>query len=210
MIRFILNRSGSRDVPQAVAFALIAGYADAIGYLRFKAFAGMMTGNTVLLGLAWFQRAELPWWDYAGLLVIFCAAAGAAYSLLPRLPPAVLLAAEAVLILLGDAVHSAAAIIFLVLAMGVQNPVAARFGVPLNTTFITGDILRFCDGLAQHWRLSPRAARREPFAIYGLAWLGYAVGAGLGAAGYLLLAWPLLVPVALLAFVYGWNRFQAP
>jgi uncharacterized membrane protein YoaK (UPF0700 family) len=195
-------------VPQAVAFALIAGYADAVGYLRFKAFAGMMTGNTVLLGLALFHRAELAPWEYAGLLALFFAAAIVAYSLLPRVPPALLLATEAVLILLGDAVGHAWAIIFLVLAMGVQNPVAARFGVPLNTTFITGDILRFADGFSRHWHLAPAATRREPFAIYGLAWLGYAVGAGLGAAGYLLLAWPLLVPVALLAFVYGWNRYQ--
>lgn len=196
-------------MPQAVAFALIAGYADAVGYLRFKAFAGMMTGNTVLLGLAVFHRAELAPWKYGGLLALFFAAAIIAYSLLPRIPPTVLLAAEAVLILLGDAVSGAWAIIFLVLAMGVQNPVAARFGVPLNTTFITGDILRFADGFTRHWHLVPRAARQEPFAVYGLAWLGYAVGAGLGAAGYLLLAWPLLIPVALLAFVYGRNRYQA-
>ena len=196
-------------MPQAVAFALIAGYADAVGYLRFNAFAGMMTGNTVLLGLALFHRAELAPWEYAGLLALFFAAAIVAYSLLPRIPPTILLAAEAVLILLGDAVGHAWAIVFLVLAMGVQNPVAARFGVPLNTTFITGDILRFAEGFARRWHLAPAAARQEPFAIYGLAWLGYAVGAALGAAGHLLLAWPLLVPVALLAFVYGWNRHYA-
>ena len=195
-------------MPQAVAFAVIAGYADAVGYLRFKAFAGMMTGNTVLLGLAIFHRAELAPWQYAGLLALFFTAAILAYSLLPRLPPAALLLVEAVLILFGDAFRGAWAIIFLVLAMGVQNPVAARFGVPLNTTFITGDILRFADGLARHWHLSSRNARAEPFAIYGLAWLGYAVGAGLGAAGFLLVAWPLLVPVSLLAFIYGWNRYQ--
>ena len=59
----------------AVLFALIAGYADAVGYLRFKAFAGMMTGNTVLMGLATFHLAELSVWDYATLLAIFLAAA---------------------------------------------------------------------------------------------------------------------------------------
>ncbi len=194
-------------MPQAVAFAVIAGYADAVGYLRFKAFAGMMTGNTVLLGLAVFHRAELAPWQYAGLLAVFFAAAVFAYRLLPRVPRAALLLLEALLIVLGDVVGRAWAIIFLVFAMGVQNPVAARFGVPLNTTFITGDILRFADGCARQWRVSAAGAR-EPFAIYGLAWLGYAVGAGLGAAGFLVLAWPLLVPVALLAFIYAWDRFK--
>jgi len=68
-------------MPRAVAFALIAGYADAIGYLRFKAFAGMMTGNTVLMGLAVFGRTELPVWQYATLLGLFAAAAVIAYLL---------------------------------------------------------------------------------------------------------------------------------
>jgi uncharacterized membrane protein YoaK (UPF0700 family) len=193
-------------VPLTVAFAVIAGYADAVGYLRFKAFAGMMTGNTVLLGLAFFHRAELPAWDYGGLLALFFAAAVIAYSLQPRMPPAALLATEAVLILLADVIRGDWAIIFLVLAMGIQNPVAARYGVPLNTTFITGCVLRFADGAARQWRLAP--APPEPFAVYGLAWLGYAVGAALGAGGYLVLAWPLLVPAALLAFVYGWSRYR--
>ncbi len=193
-------------MPQAVAFALIAGYADAVGYLRFGAFAGMMTGNTVLLGLSLFQRSALPPWQYAGLLACFFAAAITAHSMLPRTPPAALLAAEAVLILLADAIGSAWSIVFLVLAMGVQNPVAARFGVPLNTTFITGDILRFAEGVARRWHLRSEVVRSEPFAIYGLVWLGYAAGAGLGAALYLLMAWPLLIPVALLAFIYGWHR----
>lgn len=193
-------------MPQAVAFALIAGYADAVGYLRFNAFAGMMTGNTVLLGLSLFHRAELAPWEYAGLLACFFVAAITAHSVLPRIPPGALLAAEAALILLADVFGSAWSIVFLVLAMGVQNPLAARFGVPLNTTFITGDILRFAEGVARRWYLRSKVERHEPFAIYGFVWLGYAVGAGLGAALYLLMAWPLLVPVALLGFIYGWHR----
>jgi uncharacterized membrane protein YoaK (UPF0700 family) len=193
-------------MPQAVAFAVIAGYADAVGYLRFGAFAGMMTGNTVLLGLSFFHGAQQAPWEYAGLLACFFAAAITAHSLLPRTPQAVWLLAEAILILLADAIGSAWSIVFLVLAMGVQNPVAARFGVPLNTTFITGDILRFAEGVARRWHLRSEVARPEPFAIYGLVWLGYAFGAGLGAALYLLVAWPLLVPVALLGFIYAWHR----
>ena len=190
----------------AFLFALIGGYADAVGYLRFQAFAGMMTGNTVFLGLAFFHQAPLAWWDYAGLLALFFATAVAAYLALPRVPPALLLAAEAVLILLGDVVRSPVAIIFLVLAMGLQNPIAARFGVPLNTTFITGAILRFAEGCARYTRLTP--APREPFVIHGLAWLGYAAGASLGTGAYLVLAWPLVVPAVLLAVIYGWNRYQ--
>lgn len=193
-------------MPQAVAFAVIAGYADAVGYLRFKAFAGMMTGNTVLMGLALFRRADLAVWEYAALLALFFTAAMAAYMLISRVPPVVLLAAEAVLIVLGDAVGASWAIAFLVLAMGLQNPIAARLGVPLNTTFITGDILRFAEGLARWLKPHPSHAHSGHFAIYGFVWLGYAIGAALGTGAYLLVPWPLIVPVLLLGFIYWQAR----
>lgn len=195
-------------MPQAVAFGIIAGYADAVGYLRFKAFAGMMTGNTVLMGLAVFGRADLPAWAYAALLALFFAAAVAAYITAPRLPPAGILVAEALLIVLADAVDTRWAVAFLVLAMGLQNPVASRLGVPLNTTFITGAILRFGEGLAR--QLAPHAShdRDARFMIFGLVWLGYAAGAALGTGAYELLRWPSIVPVLLLALVYWQSRRQ--
>ena len=43
---------------QAGVLSLVAGYADTLGYLSFGAFAGLMTGNTVLLGIALAQRAD--------------------------------------------------------------------------------------------------------------------------------------------------------
>ncbi len=189
-------------MPQAVALGIIAGYADAVGYLRFKAFAGMMTGNTVLMGLALFGRAELQPWIYASLLALFFVAAVATYLLLPHVPPVVLLAGEALLILVSDAVSAQWAVSFLVIAMGMQNQVAARFGVPLNTTFITGDILRFAEGLAGRLSLAAVQPSSVHFAIFGLVWFGYALGAALGAAAFKLVAWPLVVPALLLGFVY--------
>ncbi len=196
-------------MPPAIAFALIGGYADAVGYLRFQAFAGMMTGNTVLMGLALFHRAQLPAWQYAGLLGLFFAAAVTAFLFLRHAPPAALLASEAILILFADAFGAAWAVIFLVAAMGVQNPLAARCGVPINTTFITGDILRFAEGVARLLRRRPGAPRGEPFAIYGFVWLGYALGAALGVAAFRLIDRPLFFPVVLLGFVYAWNRDRA-
>ncbi len=192
-------------MPLAFVFAAIAGYADAIGYLRFKAFAGMMTGNTVLMGLAAFHRADLLVWDYAGVLAIFFVTSCIAYALLRRFhcPPLVLLLAEAAW-LLPEAIDSLWAIVLLVIAMGIQNPLATRLGVPSNTTFITGDMLRFAQGVVG--RLLPHPGGHLPgFAIFGLAWLGYAIGAALGAAIFAEFRWPLLVPAAALAYVF----FQA-
>ena len=192
----------------AIAFAVIGGYADAIGFLRYHAFAGMMTGNTVLMGLALFRRADLPAWDYAGLLAIFFLAAVAAFLLLRYLPPVLLLIGEAVLILLADGFGGAAwAAIFLVAAMGIQNPVGARFGLAINTTFITGDILRFAEGLTRR-RGDKDPAVREGFAIFGWVWLAYALGAALGVAAFRLVERPLVLPVVLLGFVYAWERLH--
>lgn len=195
-------------MPLAFAFAAIAGYADAIGYLRFKAFAGMMTGNTVLMGLALFHRADLPVWEYAGVLAVFFIASCAGYTLMRfRYPPLALLLAEAAALLLAEVIGSAWAIVTLVIAMGLQNPLATRLGVPGNTTFITGDMLRFAQGVVG--RLFPHTERPTGFAIYGIAWLGYAIGAALGAAGFLVMRWPLAAPIAVLAFVYWQGRRQS-
>jgi len=189
-------------LPLAFAFAAIAGYADAIGYLRYKAFAGMMTGNTVLMGLAFFQRADLSAGEYAGVLAIFFVTACIAFAALRwRSPPMVPLMAEAVALLLPEIVHEPWAIALLVIAMGLQNPLAQRLGLALSTTFITGDILRFAEGLVG--RVVRQGRDAASFAIYGIAWLGYAVGAALGAAGFSALRWPLIVPAAGLAFI-GW------
>jgi uncharacterized membrane protein YoaK (UPF0700 family) len=189
-------------LPLAFAFAAIAGYADAIGYLRFKAFAGMMTGNTVLMGLAAFRRADLPAAEYAGVLAIFFVSACIGYALLRRFhcPPVFLLLGEAAALLLPEAMRSTWALTPLVIAMGIQNPLATRVGVPSNTTFITGDMLRFAQGVVG--RLFPHPGHQPGFAIYGIAWLGYAVGAALGAAIFAVFRWPLLVPAAALAYVF--------
>jgi len=120
----------------------------------------------------------------------------------PRIAPGPFLVVEAALILLADFVDARWGIACLVVAMGIQNPVATRCGVPLNTTFITGVILRFCEGLARFLRPHPHG-KAEPFMIYGLVWLGYVSGAALGTGVYGFgFAWPSLVPLVLLAGIY--------
>lgn len=195
-------------MPLAFAFAAIAGYADAIGYLRYKAFAGMMTGNTVLMGLAFFQPADRPAGEFAAVLAIFFVISCIAFAALRwRCPPVIILAAEAIALLLPEIFHGPWAIALLVIAMGLQNPLAQRLGLALSTTFITGDILRFAAGLVG--RVVPRQDQKSvPFAIYGLAWLGYAVGAALGAAGFAALSWPLIIPALGLAVIY-WLAYRA-
>ena len=42
---------------QAGLLVMIAGYADAIGFLQHRAFAGQMTGNTILLAISMAEAA---------------------------------------------------------------------------------------------------------------------------------------------------------
>jgi uncharacterized membrane protein YoaK (UPF0700 family) len=194
-------------MPLAFAFAAIAGYADAIGYLRYKAFAGMMTGNTVLMGLAFFHSADRPAVEYAAVLAVFFITSAIAFALLrKRCSPTALLVAEAIALLLPEFFRGPWAILLLVVAMGLQNPLAQRLGLALSTTFITGDMLRFAEGLMG--RFIPHHGRKPggSFAIYGIAWLGYAIGAALGAASFASFRWPLIVPAAGLGYIYWYSR----
>lgn len=45
-----------RDLERTVLLCVIGGSADAIAFLRYNAFVGAMTGNTVLLGMARIDR----------------------------------------------------------------------------------------------------------------------------------------------------------
>jgi uncharacterized membrane protein YoaK (UPF0700 family) len=197
-------------MPQAFALAIIAGYADTAGFLRFDAFAGMMTGNTVLFSIALLHHEPLAAAAYAGIIACFFIGAVLAQLLLQLGRPIwIALSLEGALLLSCDFFHSSWAVILLVLAMGMQSTAATQFGrVRLNTVFITGNIQRFAEGLVRRHLPARTGAspHSEEIAIYGLVWLGYALGAGGGAAGHAFLAWPLIVPAALLPFIYWRGR----
>jgi len=186
---------------QASVLAAIAGYADALGYLGFNAFAGMMTGNTILFSIA------LVKWDVgsmlalAGIIAAFAAGVIAArVALLVGLPSLVVGIAAGAAVAGAMWAPDVAAPALLAAAMGAQNATANRFGgVALNTVFLTGNLQKICDEMMV--RLWPQRRLREPapggLGILSLVWLGYAVGAALGAAAHAALPFPLL-PAALL------------
>lgn len=189
---------------QAVLLALIAGYADTVGFLRFEAFAGLMTGNTILLGI----EVATGKWASAGyhcaIMVVFLIGVVLA-QVLARLghQPWVALSGTAALLVLCGLLDKLPASLVLPLAMGLQNSAANRFnGVALNTVFITGNIQKVGEGLiAWAWPKDGMQRSSEGFAIYGLVWIAYAAGAGLGAVAEKGMTYPLLIPAALLPFV---------
>ena len=61
-----------RHVARATTLTIIAGMADAVGYLTMGGvFAANMTGNTVLAGIAIAGRNFLGAWQYAAPLIAF-------------------------------------------------------------------------------------------------------------------------------------------
>lgn len=200
---------------QAVLLAMIAGYADTVGYLRFEAFAGLMTGNTIFLGI---EVAGGKWGAagfHATIIAMFLIGVVTAQAL-ARLgtPVWATLTGTALLLVLSGVVGKSAGALVLPLAMGLQNSAANRFnGVALNTVFITGNIQKVGEGLINWiWRQSSgKPAGDSGFAIYGLVWIAYAVGAGFGAIGEHAMTYPLLLPAAVLPFVMlQMDRAAAP
>lgn len=189
---------------QAVLLAMIAGYADTVGYLRFEAFAGLMTGNTIFLGI---EVAGGKWGAagfHATIIAMFLIGVVTAQAL-ARLgtPVWATLTGTALLLVLSGVVGKSAGALVLPLAMGLQNSAANRFnGVALNTVFITGNIQKVGEGLvAWAWPNPDAKAKADGFAIFGLVWFGYGCGAALGAIAEHAMAAPLVVPAFVLPFV---------
>ena len=197
-----------RPQIQATLLTVIAGIADAVGYVTMGGvFAANMTGNTVLAGIA---GAESRYGDAAkhlAPLIAFFVGAMLARLLLrlwhrpmfPILLEAAIIGALALLPLTSES-----AVLVLAFAMGLQASAITQFGgVSVSTVVVTSTLARTADAALDHlW--PPEAGKLPVVATPGLllmTWTGYLAGA---VAGGLLLhafAWPLLVPAVLLVIV---------
>ncbi|MFD3544661.1 YoaK family protein [Streptomyces sp. NPDC058655] len=196
--------------PLLVVLTFVSGLVDAVSYLGLDhAFVANMTGNVVFLGFALAGDRELSVPATLLALGAFLAGALAAGRLLPRgaaerfFGP--LVAVQALLVagaLAGTAGGAGELVVvaLLALGMGLQNGVVHRLAVPdLTTTVVT----RALTGLAADpWGA---ASARRLVTVVTLA-------CGALAGGLLMLRhgprWPLLVAVALLAWVAVLGRWK--
>jgi uncharacterized membrane protein YoaK (UPF0700 family) len=198
----------TRDTLRATTLTMIAGIADAVGYITMGGvFAANMTGNTVLAGIAAAQRNYTDTWHHLAPLLAFFA--GAMLSrLLLRLshkPTIGLLVEAALLAVVGFLpLDREVAVMIVAVAMGVQASAITHFaGSAVSTVVVTSTLARTADALLD--RLWAGEKKQLPavanLPLLGFTWMGYLVGA---VAGTLLLAvmpYPLLVPVALLGLL---------
>lgn len=198
--------SSDNTVWQACILAIVAGYADAIGFLTFGAFAGAMTGNTVLLGIA---LAGAQYADAAQSAIIIAAfMVGVAFSAVlgSRVPLAAILGIEAVAIMGAALIAPNLAAPVLAFAMGLQNATMTRFsGTSLNTVVLTGNLQKMIQDFLGRFTGAPKPARSgsaesgsAASATIAWVWLAYLGGVAAGAFADRLLAYPLLPVVALL------------
>ena len=194
-----------RPVAQATILTIVAGMADAVGFITMGGvFAANMTGNTVLAGIAIAGRDYLGAWHYVASLLAFFLGALLSCLLLRLLRrPTASLVLEAILIagvgFLG--VGPETAVLIVALAMGLQASAITQFGgVAVSTVVVTSTLARTADA-ALDW-LWPRQQQSPPSAanprLLALTWIGYLAGAIAGALLVPVFAYPLLAPVALL------------
>ncbi|HEY0204541.1 MAG TPA: YoaK family protein [Acetobacteraceae bacterium] len=185
----------------AAGLAGTAGWVDAVAYLGLHAFVANMTGAVVVLGLS---AAEL---DGAGMarqgLTVLAFLVGVVVSrLLRRLrqgpAPCYAVAALAVLACIGIEGAGQPEVWLLAAAMGLQNAAATVFGgVGLNTVFLTGNVQRLGETLADPAK--PGVSRRFAAGLVPAVLLTYAAGAAGGGLAMRHLIQPLLPAVLALA-----------
>ena len=203
------------DKPQlqAILLTIVAGIADAVGYIVMGGvFAANMTGNTVLAGIA----AAEGFYDLAAQrlapLITFFLGAMLARLLLRLLhrPMAPLLLEAIMLAGVGFLpVGRETAVLIVAAAMGLQASAVTHFGgTAVSTVVVTSTLARVADATLD--RLWPVPARTLPSIatprLLALTWIGYFAGAVGGTVLLHLIAWPLLVPAAILLIVIALSR----
>jgi uncharacterized membrane protein YoaK (UPF0700 family) len=195
-----LHLSSDNTTWQASILVIVAGYADAVGFLAFGAFAGAMTGNTVLLGIALAGMDFNAAAQSAIIIASFLVGVAVSAILGRKLPLVAIFAIEAVAIVAAALAGPLVAAPVLAFAMGLQNATMTRFaGANLNTVFLMGNLQRMMQGLLGRFTGStkpPKSEAIESVMIVGL-WAAYLGGVVAGALAHHWLIYPLL-PVVLL------------
>lgn len=204
---------------RVVALSAVAGYVEVIGFMDVGGiYPGIMTGNTVQLGLT-LAKAQWERFGTIGFAVGMFFIGGIISSLVKRhlrWPPLELMLMAA-LLLVASAVRLNAPwrigieLPLLAVAMAMQGETLSRFGgVSLQTIVVTNNMVKFSDALVGRYLsrpgLTPSTAKipeLKEVLMPGLAWLTYSIGAGAGATAASLFRLPLLVPAVMLAFLVG-------
>jgi uncharacterized membrane protein YoaK (UPF0700 family) len=206
--------SMSASIRRVVALSAVAGYVEVIGFMDFGGiYPGIMTGNTVQLGLT-LAKAQWARFGLIGFAVALFFLGGIVASLikrhLPKAPWGLVFMAAALVVASLVRVHTSARIPYelplLAFALAMQGDTISTFGgVSIQTIVVTNNMVKFSDALVGRYLMRAQPGAHRPalqeVLLPGLAWLTYSVSAGIGALAAAWLQAPLLVPAVLLGFI---------
>jgi uncharacterized membrane protein YoaK (UPF0700 family) len=197
----VLSNCSQTDMWLSLGLAFVGGYGDAASFVLAKTFTGHVTGNLVLAAIA---LAVHEWWAALGhLSAIFTFLIGIFVSVLivrplntwsswPLLPTimgmeVILIAAASFALSSGMAHGAGIFVIFLSLALGLQNGAFRRAGgISVHTTYLTGMITSLISTEAEQYAsqvVPPPVSAHDPkISLLCGIWIAFVLGAGTGAA----------------------------
>ncbi len=181
---------GKRGVLLAAALSGLTGYVDAVGFMTLGGFfVSFMSGNSTRLGVGlasgdWSQAGTALM--LIGLFVVGVVLGGTVARRFGEDRRSAVLAVETLLLIFGAALCTIGrpylGMVFVVMAMGVENAVFQRQGdVGVGLTYMTGTLVRMGQRIATALHGGPR----WDWLPFLLLWLGLATGGAIGALTYL-------------------------
>ncbi len=206
-----------RDVALAAVLSGVAGYVDAIGFLKLGGFfVSFMSGNSTRLGVGLATGHVQAAVTVLSIVTLFVSGVVLGALLARRVGEgrrSAVLALEAGLLTAGAALFMAgfdkAGVAAVVLAMGAENAVFQRNGdVGVGLTYMTGTLVK----AGQRIAAALSGGDRWAWGPYLLLWAGLTTGGALGAVAYMqvgtLALWGAVAVVAVLA-VLRWVEERA-
>lgn len=188
MATFVMNRYDKRVRALAVGLSALAGFVDAVGFIKLGGFfVSFMSGNSTRLAVG-LARGSNQTLIAAGLIAMFLfgvilGTLTGKFANRGRRPAvlmlvAILLALAATLSMLG---FEHGAIAAMGLAMGAENATFEENGeARIGLTYMTGTLVK----LGQHLAEMLTGGDRTSWFSYLALWLGLVVGAIAGASAY--------------------------
>ena len=189
------------DAWLSFGLAFIGGYGDAASFVLAKTFTGHVTGNLVLGAIAVAAQDWRAMLGHLSAIVTFLLGVALstfivrplkAWPSLPSLPTimgieVILIVAAALALASGMTPRVEIFVIFLSLALGLQNGAFVRAGgISVHTTYLTGMITILISTETEKYASGLRAASAgAPDPKIGLLcriWIAFVLGAGIGAA----------------------------
>ena len=197
----MLSNFSRTDMWLSLGLAFVGGYGDAAGFVLAKTFTGHVTGNLVLAAVAvaahdW--RAMLGHLSaivtfligiFVSVLIVRPLNTWSSWPLLPTIMGMeVILIVAASLALASGVAHGVEIfVIFVSLALGLQNGAFRRAGgISVHTTYLTGMITSLISTEAEQYASqvvpAPVGAHDPKISLLCGIWIAFVLGAGTGAA----------------------------